>query len=236
MKIIQSLSTTRINDETYIQKILDIYQCSIKMARRFHPITLYTDERGANELGHLVDEVKFLKKDTIPYLWDEPKFEVFKNETGEFIHMDGDIFIAEPLVFPKEYDVLYDFADTSEIGYIDSINALSNWGVGDILPEWNSKWNGAYNTGIIGFKDPLKMKKYVDSFYSIKTFYYKNYGGVEIKYAYLTLEQALLKLISDNKGWNSLPMNTINSYIHIYSFKKYQLGFMELVRTMNKSL
>ena len=63
MKIIQSLSTTRINDETYIQKILDIYQCSIKMARRFHPITLYTDERGANELGHLVDEVKFLKKD-----------------------------------------------------------------------------------------------------------------------------------------------------------------------------
>ena len=102
MKIIQSLSTTRINDETYIQKILDIYQCSIKMARRFHPITLYTDERGANELGHLVDEVKL---NQIVY---ESKFS-FEPIIGHIYHLyygdNGKYFLSliEPEMWNQEY-------------------------------------------------------------------------------------------------------------------------------------
>ena len=137
MKIVQSLTTTPyLRTESYIKKQLQLFECSIKMARRFHPVTLYTDERGANELGHLVDEVKFLEKNTDNYLWCEPKFEVFKRETGEFTHMDGDVFISEPLVIPKEYDVLY---DCNEIDggkyYHTNMNILYGWVVKEVFPH-----------------------------------------------------------------------------------------------------
>jgi hypothetical protein len=207
------------------------------MARRFHPVTLYTDERGANELGHLVDEVKFLEKNTDNYLWCEPKFEVFERETGEFIHMDGDVFISEPLVIPKEYDVLY---DCNEIDggkyYHTNMNILYGWGVKEVFPHWNINWSGAYNVGLISFKSPTHMKMYSDTFYTLKDFYFKNskLQGDKLTYIAMTLEQLSLKLLSDGMGWNSVSMDNINSYIHMYSVRKFNKGFMELIETMSK--
>ena len=238
MKIVQSLTTTPyLRTESYIKKQLQLFECSIKMARRFHPITLYTDERGANELGHLVDEVKFLEKNTDNYLWCEPKFEVFKRETGEFTHMDGDVFISEPLVIPKEYDVLY---DCNEIDggkyYHTNMNILYGWGVKEVFPHWNINWSGAYNVGLISFKSPTHMKMYSDTFYTLKDFYFKNskLQGDKLTYIAMTLEQLSLKLLSDGMGWNSVSMDNINSYIHMYSVRKFNKGFMELIETMSK--
>jgi hypothetical protein len=238
MKIVQSLTTTPyLRTESYIKKQLQLFECSIKMARRFHPVTLYTDERGANELGHLVDEVKFLEKNTDNYLWCEPKFEVFKRETGEFIHMDGDVFISEPLVIPKEYDVLY---DCNEIDggkyYHTNMNILYGWGVKEVFPHWNINWSGAYNVGLISFKSPTHMKMYSDTFYTLKDFYFKNskLQGDKLTYIAMTLEQLSLKLLSDGMGWNSVSMDNINSYIHMYSVRKFNKGFMELIETMSK--
>ena len=238
MKIVQSLTTTPyLRPESYIKNQLQLFECSIKMARRFHPITLYTDERGANELGHLVDEVKFLEKNTDNYLWCEPKFEVFKREAGEFIHMDGDVFISEPLVIPKEYDVLY---DCNEIDggkyYHTNMNILYGWGVKEVFPHWNINWSGAYNVGLISFKSPTHMKMYSDTFYTLKDFYFKNskLQGDKLTYIAMTLEQLSLKLLSDGMGWNSVSMDNINSYIHMYSVRKFNKGFMELIETMSK--
>ena len=238
MKIVQSLTTTPyLKSESYIKKQLQLFECSIKMARRFHPVTLYTDERGANELGHLVDEVKFLEKNTDNYLWCEPKFEVFKRETGEFTHMDGDVFISEPLVIPKEYDVLY---DCNEIDggkyYHTNMNILYGWGVKEVFPHWNINWSGAYNVGLISFKSPTHMKMYSDTFYTLKDFYFKNskLQGDKLTYIAMTLEQLSLKLLSDGMGWNSVSMDNINSYIHMYSVRKFNKGFMELIETMSK--
>jgi|TARA_R110002095_G_scaffold120390_1_gene104790 hypothetical protein len=238
MKIVQSLTTTPyLRTESYIKKQLQLFECSIKMARRFHPVTLYTDERGANELGHLVDEVKFLEKNTDNYLWCEPKFEVFKRETGEFTHMDGDVFISEPLVIPKEYDVLY---DCNEIDggkyYHTNMNILYGWGVKEVFPHWNINWSGAYNVGLISFKSPTHMKMYSDTFYTLKDFYFKNskLQGDKLTYIAMTLEQLSLKLLSDGMGWNSVSMDNINSYIHMYSVRKFNKGFMELIETMSK--
>jgi len=238
MKIVQSLTTTPyLRTESYIKKQLQLFECSIKMARRFHPVTLYTDERGANELGHLVDEVKFLEKNTDNYLWCEPKFEVFKREAGEFIHMDGDVFISEPLVIPKEYDVLY---DCNEIDggkyYHTNMNILYGWGVKEVFPHWNINWSGAYNVGLISFKSPTHMKMYSDTFYTLKDFYFKNskLQGDKLTYIAMTLEQLSLKLLSDGMGWNSVSMDNINSYIHMYSVRKFNKGFMELIETMSK--
>ena len=239
MKIVQSLTTTPyLRPESYIKNQLQLFECSIKMARRFHPITLYTDERGANELGHLVDEVKFLEKNTDNYLWCEPKFEVFERETGEFIHMDGDVFISEPIVIPKEYDVLYDFNDTI-IGakyYHTNINVLDGWGIKEVFPHWNINWSGAYNVGLISFKNPDHMKLYSDTFYTLKDFYFKNskQRGDTLLGIAMILEQLSLKLLSDGMGWNSISMDNINSYIHMFSARKFNKGFMELIQTMSK--
>ena len=239
MKIVQSLTTTPyLRTESYIKHQLQLFECSIKMARRFHPITLYTDERGANELGHLVDEVKFLEKNTDNYLWCEPKFEVFEREAGEFIHMDGDVFISEPILIPKEYDVLYDFNDI-DIGdkyYHTHMNILDGWGINEVFPHWNINWSGAYNVGLISFKSPTHMKMYSDTFYTLKDFYFKNskQRGVKLPFIPMILEQLSLKLLSDGMSWNSVELDKLNSYIHMFSARKFSKGFMELIQTMSK--
>jgi hypothetical protein len=239
MKIVQSLTTTpyRRNEE-YIKYQIQLFECSIKMARRFHPITLYTDERGANELGHLVDDVKFLEKNTENYLWCEPKFEVFQREAGMFIHMDGDVFISEPIIIPIEYDVLYDYNDF-DIGpkcYHNNMNVLDEWGINEVFPHWNMNWSGAYNVGLLSFKNPTHMKIYSDVFYTLKDFYFKNskQRGIKLNYVPMILEQLSLKLISDKLDWNSVGLSDLNSYLHMYSLRKFQRGFMELIQTMNE--
>lgn len=239
MKIVQSLTTTpyRRNEE-YIKYQIQLFECSIKMARRFHPITLYTDERGANELGHLVDDVKFLEKNTENYLWCEPKFEVFQREAGMFIHMDGDVFISEPIIIPIEYDVLYDYNDF-DIGpkyYHSNMNVLDEWGINEVFPHWNMNWSGAYNVGLLSFKNPTHMKIYSDVFYTLKDFYFKNskQRGIKLNYVPMILEQLSLKLISDKLDWNSVGLSDLNSYLHMYSVRKFQRGFMELIQTMNE--
>jgi hypothetical protein len=241
MKIVQSLTTTPNGcSESYVKAQLQLFQCSIKMARRFHPITLYTDERGANELGHLVNEVKFLEKNTENYLWCEPKFEVFKREEGQYIHMDGDVFIAEPLIIPEEYDVLYDFND-GEIGdkyYANNIQVFDEWGVKEVFPHWTPKWTGAHNVGLISFKNPQHMKMYVDTFYAIKDFYFKKLAetGNKLYLPELIMEQLSLKLLANAEGWQDFGVGKMNSYIHMYSGRKLRWGFMELIKTMNRTL
>lgn len=241
MRIVQTLSTTPYSmEEPYIKAQLQLFECSIKMARRFHPITLYTDERGANELGHLVNEVKFLEKNTENYLWCEPKFEAFKREEGEYIHMDGDVFIAEPLILPKEYDVLYDFND-GEIGstyYSNNIQIFDEWGAKEVFPHWSTNWTGAHNVGLISFKNPDHMKMYSDVFYKLKNFYFEK--SIEsknrLRLPELIMEQLSLKLLADGEGWKSVPLRDMNSYIHMYSGRKLQWGFMQLIENMNKVL
>lgn len=241
MRLVQTLTTTpKGMSEPYIKAQLQLFQCSIKMARRFHPITLYTDERGANELGHLVDEVKFLEKNTENYLWCEPKFEAFKREEGEYIHMDGDVFLAEPLILPNEYDVLYDFND-GEIGdfyYKNNIQIFDEWGIKEFFPHWNTNWTGAHNVGLISFKNPEHMKMYIDTFYIIKEFYFRKSRETQnrLMLPELIMEQLSLKLLAIGEGWNSISLNNMNSYIHMYSDRKLQWGFMELIENMNKTL
>jgi hypothetical protein len=241
MRIVQTLTTTPNGfGEPYIKGQLELFQCSIKMARRFHPITLYTDERGANELGHLVNEVKFLEKNTENYLWCEPKFEAMKKETGDFIHMDGDVFLAEPLIIPDEYDVLYDFND-GEIGdkyYANNIQVFDEWGIKEIFPHWSPIWDGAHNVGLLSFKNPEHMKMYMDTFYAIKEFYFKKSRetGNRLVLPELIMEQLSLRLLAKGEGWKDFGLGRMNSYIHMYSGRKFQWGFMQLIENMNKTL
>jgi len=241
MRIVQTLTTTPNGmGEPYIKGQLQLFQCSIKMARRFHPITLYTDERGANELGHLVNEVKFLEKNTENYLWCEPKFEAMRREEGEFLHMDGDVFISEPLILPADYDVLYDHND-AEIGnwyYANNMDIFNDWGIKEVFPHWNPKWTGAYNVGLLAFKNPEHMKIYMDTFYAIKEFYFtkSRETGNRLILPELIMEQLSLKLLADGNGWKAMGLDRMNSYIHMYSGRKLQWGFMELIENMNKSL
>ena len=82
MRLIYSISTTpnRAFLKDKLAKQILIWKKSITLAKKFYPITLWTDEVGAAILGDLVDEVKILKKDTENYLWCEPKYEAMMGE------------------------------------------------------------------------------------------------------------------------------------------------------------
>ena len=77
MNLIYSLNTNLLKydyDKSNLDKLIKNYELSIKLAKQYHNIILYTDEYGASKLGGIVDDIQFLKKDK-NYLWSEAKFE-----------------------------------------------------------------------------------------------------------------------------------------------------------------
>ena len=82
------------------------------------------------------------------------------------------------------------------------------------------------------------MKLYMDTFYAIKDFYFKKSRetGNRLMLPELIMEQLSLKLLAKGEGWNDFGLGRMNSYIHMYSGRKMQWGFMELIENMNRTL
>jgi hypothetical protein len=82
------------------------------------------------------------------------------------------------------------------------------------------------------------MKMYVDTFYTIKDFYFEKSRetGNRLVLPELIMEQLSLKLLANGEGWKDFGLGRMNSYIHMYSGRKLQWGFMELIETMNRAL
>ena len=104
-------------------------------------------------LNTKADEVKMLKKDPENYIWSEPKFEAISNETGNFLHVDGDLFITKPFIL-NDSDVYYDHTELTlhEYYYKENLKNFTDYGIDKVFPEWSSKYLGAFNIGIMGFR------------------------------------------------------------------------------------
>ena len=177
MRIIYSFNTS-VGDDDYFKGVnlehnFLFYELSIRLCRQYYPVTLYTDEYGAERLGHLVDEVKMLKKDPENYIWSEPKFEAISNETGDFLHVDGDLFITKPFTL-NDSDVYYDHTEVTlhEYYYKENLKNFTDYGIDKVFPEWSSKYLGAFNIGIMGFRTDEIKNIYLDRYFKMKDWFY----------------------------------------------------------------
>jgi hypothetical protein len=119
MNLIYSLNTSSLKydyDKSKLDKLIKCYELSIKLSNKHHNTILYTDEYGAEQLGNIVDDVKFLKKDK-NYLWSEAKIEALSNEPiGSFI-IDGDVFLDSKLKYDTDGVVFHNYDSESAIDF-----------------------------------------------------------------------------------------------------------------------
>ena len=239
MRIIYSFNTG-IEEDYFkgdnLENNFKFYELSIKLARQFYPVTLYTDEYGAERLGHLVDEVKFLKKNPENYIWSEPKFEAISRENGDFLHVDGDLFITEPFNLP-DADLYFDHIEYQlyDFYYKDNLINFDKHGIKEVFPEWTKEYTGAFNIGILGFKTEEIKNIYLDRYYSMKDWFFNHYPlKDEAKIPSMTIGEHGLTCISDAFEWDSVPLNEHNNYLHMYSGRKHLKGFVRLVESQLK--
>lgn len=242
MRIIYSFNTS-VGDDDYFKGInlehnFLFYELSIRLCRQFYPVTLYTDEYGAERLGHLVDEVKMLKKDPENYIWSEPKFEAISNETGEFLHVDGDLFITKPFIL-NDSDVYYDHTEITlhEYYYKENLKNFTDYGIGEVFPEWSSKYLGAFNIGIMGFRTDEIKNIYLDRYFKMKDWYYNVFPNEKFDSPIpsMTLGEHSLSCLSDYYNWKSTPLYDENQYLHMYGGRKHLDMFYQFAKSYLES-
>lgn len=236
MRIIYSLNTG-IDDPYFVGRNLEnnflFYELSIRLARQYYPVTLYTDNYGAERLGHLVDEVKFLEKNPEFYIWSEPKFEAISREKGNFLHVDGDLFIDKPFNLP-DADVYYDHTEEVlyEFYYKNNIENFDKYGVGKVFPEWTTEYTGAFNIGILGFKTEDIKNVYLDRYYKMKEWFFNEFPkDIEAPLISMTIGEHGLACICNKLGYDAVPLNEHNGYLHMYSGRKHLPMFVNIVKS-----
>lgn len=237
MRIIYSINTGIDSDYfngRNLENNLLFYELSMKLARQFYPITLYTDEYGASRLGEFADEVKLLNKDPEFYIWSEPKFEAISREEGDFLHVDGDLFIQKPFDLPYG-DLYFDHIEYNlyEAYYKDNLNTFDEYGIGKVFPEWTKEYSGAFNIGIMGFRTNEIKELYLDRYYKIKEWFFNEvppYIRDSAIVPSMTIGEHSLSCISKGHNWVSIPLNEYNGYLHMFSGRKHIPMFVELVK------
>lgn len=234
MDLIYSLNTNLLKydyDKSNLDKLIKSYELSIKLANKHHNTILYTDEYGASQLGNIVGDVKFLKKNK-NYLWSEAKIEALSNEpTGSFI-IDGDIFLDSKLKYDIDGVVFhnYDSENVIEFYYSKAILDFDKHAIIDVFPYWKPNCKKAVNVGILGFFDDTLQREYLDFYYKMKDWYFTKYPTkLHKRLDTMILEQYSLGCLLESKNIKEQPLTLTNTYSHFYGGIKYENFFVKMI-------
>jgi len=155
----------------------NVWYFSLSMAyaiRSGAEITLHTDTLGAALLGHLpYTEIRLTLDDMPPGLhprfWAAGKMWALAAEPAGSVHIDGDVFIKRPAlaedIAASEWDFIAQHWESSE--WYEKENVLF-----DAAPKICASLGidvhriGAYNTGVLGFRDESMRDEYLSAYRS----------------------------------------------------------------------
>ncbi len=240
MNLIYSLNTNLLKydyDKSNLNNLIKSYELSIKLAKQYHNVILYTDEYGASQLGNIVDDVRFLKKDK-NYLWSEAKFEALLEIEKDSFIIDGDIFLNQKVKYDTNGVVFhnYDSENVLEFYYSKSIIDFDNHNIFDVFPYWKSDCKKAINIGILGFFDDDLKSEYLKYYYQIKDWYFTKYPKqLHKRLDTMIIGQYSLGCILDSKNIKEQPLAITNNYSHFFGGIKYEPFFVKMVDSYIKN-
>ena len=240
MNLIYSLNTDLLKydyDKSNLDSLLKSYELSIKLAKKYHNVILYTDEYGAKQLGNSVDDIRFLKKNK-NYLWSEAKMEALSESGNDSIIIDGDVFLNEKLKYNNEGVIFhnYDSEFTLEFYYSKPILDFDKHNIADIFPYWKPNCKKSINIGILGFFDDDIKSEYLKYYYEMKDWYFGIYPKqLHKRLDTMMLEQYSLGCILDSIIIKEQPLALTNDYSHFYGGIKYETFFVKMVDSYIKN-
>lgn len=187
MRFIHSLNTRPLFINCYdvapMRRLLgNIWYFALSMAyikRAGAEIVLHTDSLGAALLSYLpYDEVHLtlddLPDDIHPRFWAAGKMWALEAEQPGAVHIDGDVFLKRRALIDdienSSWDAIVQHYESSE--WYEKENVLFDRAPRVCLDRGlDTHRIGAYNTGVIGFRDAELRRRYIDTYKHIATYF-----------------------------------------------------------------
>ncbi len=264
MKIIQSLWTapmaSRWNVKYQLKKTLWSYAWSvISLRQTFNEVALHTDKIGKEIFGKLpytqvhttLDEIQ----NTPVKWWSYGKIKALENEDVNAVHVDGDVYLKQPVegIFNiNKADVIVQMSEvgTGFKGVYKPLYPLFTEALkrGDIV--FPDKYEAAYNCGVLGFGTEDSRKIFLNTYNEWLSVIKDNselldFGSSDPN---VVLEQYLLYFLAQESGWHvrevipseerNINMNAFAckiGYRHAWGKSKYTEAFQEKLKSKVKS-
>lgn len=183
MKLVHSLNTRPLSIDCYgvapltrLAGNIWYYSLSVACAKASGArIVLHADSLGAALLGHLPYDEIHLTLDAMPRglhprFWAAGKMWALEAEPLGSVHIDGDVLIKRPGLLAdiedSEWDFIAQHYESSE--WYEKECVLFDRHPGVCLSRGiDPHRHGAYNTGVIGFRDAALKARYINSYKEI---------------------------------------------------------------------
>lgn len=239
--------------ETKVIQDLHCFALSYHYAKKhFKNIRLVTDKYGSSLLGFLDYEDISTSLEEIshvdPRFWTAGKIKAAEEQDGEFLHIDGDVFLLDPClknIVKSNWDAMVQMREVG--GHFHSTYPPIFEDLRKVYPETErlSLYNFTYNTGVFGFKDLEFRDDYVYQYFDL--LYELEMRGVQFpgdRDPNIVVEQSLLTTMAQNQNKHVKELITLDDmskwdlfgaaerigYVHLWGNSKYQEEWQERVR------
>jgi hypothetical protein len=227
-----SLTKSKNDPISFHPSVYDMYYLSIAMAKQlgYHTV-LYGNSDAIENLREIVDSV--VNIDFLDFqLYDDVKVYIWHSRIGEYVTIDGDVFLYERLKFRGEFDNRYKISVentqkmTNKVIY-DNYTTISNHLPNNLKSLWATYRTDSFNTGIVKWNDTSLKKFYIESYHLFRNWYIQNKNQLNINLdiganSHIICEHLLYKLLT-NGGYSVdvLKTNSENNYSHFKGFDKF---------------
>lgn len=220
------------NDLHKFNVIKSYYINSINSAKKLgYTIELYTNTSLFNEYVDVVHLVS-----TEYTFWDAFKTIPLLNQTNGVL-IDGDIIFHTKLPnFTNEIDVYFDGWESWLDLYSKCVDELTNLGIKNIIPEWETTPQKVMNIGLLKINNLELLNLYLDRWYKMYKFCNDNKHNMQYFYMCCTItSQYLLTLLSKKYNIKNISTRLGKSngyYTHFVGNQKYKKIPLSIKKTI----
>lgn len=150
-----------------------LYKESIKKGKSFGNTWLYTDNDGADKLGHLVDNLVLLPSDFDYYFLDDIKFYTLQHHTGSFCLIDGDVMLNSSINIASDQMGVENII-TYKDSYYEPLNEiLDSENIQSVVDFWVKDKN-TFNLGLVHIPTNFPRYEFIELYQKVKSFYKNN--------------------------------------------------------------
>jgi len=229
-----SFTTKLLIDTSNTKTYLELLNKSIKFAKRYHKVKLYTDDVTLPIVSNI--DVDIVLVDTTGFRFiDDFKVYLLSHISDDEVLVDVDLFLYKPLYLKDGWDIWVDFKDNSSNGwYKDYVKYCVDNGICNILPDFIQSSMSIPNIGILKIDNPYLKLDYIHSYNKIRDWLFTLDDEPDIGLSIILGQYLLGLLLKDGKYKVSYCHRNGNDYIHLSGPVKFKEGILNTIEDTKK--
>ena len=229
-----SFTTKLLIDTSNTKTYLELLNKSIKFAKRYHKVKLYTDDVTLPIVSNI--DVDIVLVDTTGFRFiDDFKVYLLSHISDDEVLVDVDLFLYKPLYLKDGWDIWVDFKDnSSNEWYRDYVKYCVDNGICNILPDFIQSSMSIPNIGILKIDNPNLKLDYIHSYNKIRDWLFTLDDEPNIGLSIILGQYLLGLLLKDGKYKVSYCHRNGNDYIHLSGPVKFREGILNTIEDTKK--